>query len=318
MKRTLVAVIVTSITLVGGLLSTAVQAEDWPTKPITMYIGYKAGGGTDTVGRVLAKVLGREIGQQINVVNKPGAGGGIAAMAVARAKPDGYTLLMNPSSAISANPHVTKKVKVKPSDYEYAGMLTAFQSGLVAPMEAPYNNFDEWVEFARKNPGSKYSALSPFSRMTMQVIAKEKGLEVDIVPVKGGAGMLTVVLGGQVDLGYSGGIHSRHPDKIKMIVPTTAERQPATPDMPTLIEQGIPVTADSMTTLFAPAGTSDEIMDKLAAAVKVASEDQSVLDISEKTKFPIFYRNRADTIAEMEKQWESYKSVVESTGYQAK
>ena len=319
MKSALATSLSTAVALIAGLMFTTLShADDWPKKPVTMYIGYTAGGGTDTVGRVLAKVIGREIGQQINVVNKPGAGGGVAAMAVARAKPDGYTLLMNPSSAISANPHVTKKVKVKPEDYEYAGMLTAFQAGLVAPMDAPYNNFDEWVEFARKNPGSKYSALSPFSRMIMQVITEEKGLEVDIVPVKGGAGMLTVVLGGQVDLGYSGGIHSRHPNKIKMIVPTTAERQPATPDMPTLIEQGIPVTADSMTTLFAPKGTPDAIMDKLAAAVKTASEDPSVLDISKKTMFPIFYRNREDTMTEMAKQWESYKGVVEATGYQAR
>ena len=306
------------LSAVLAVFSSLAVAADYPTRPVTLYIGYKAGGGTDTVGRVFARVLGRELGQQVNVVNKPGAGGGVASMSVARAKPDGYTLLMNPSSSITANPHVTKKVRVKPQDYEYAGMLTAFQPAIVAPSDKPYNNFDEFVAYAKKNPGLKYAALNPFARMTMQVIAKEKGLDVNIIPVKGGAGMLAVVLGGQVDLAYSGGIHARHPGKIKLIVPLTSDRQPATPDVPTLAEQGVPVEANAMTTLLAPKGTPDAIMDKLAAAVKAASEDPTVLDISKKTMFPIFYRDRKAAYEEMLKQWDAYKSVVESTGFVAK
>ncbi|MCH9671724.1 MAG: tripartite tricarboxylate transporter substrate binding protein [Gammaproteobacteria bacterium] len=307
-----------AIGIIGALISNAVSAADWPTRPVTLYIGYKAGGGTDTVGRVFARVLGRELGQQVNVVNKPGAGGGVASMSVARAKPDGYTLLMNPSSSITANPHVTKKVKVKPEDFEYAGMLTAYQPALVSPSGAPFNSFEEFVAHAKENPGLKYAALNPFARMTMQVISEQKGLDISIVPVKGGAGMLAVVLGGQVDIAYSGGIHSRHPDKIKAIVPLTSERQPATPDMPTLAEQGVPVEANAMTTLLAPKGTPDAIMDKLAAALKVASEDPTILDISQKTMFPIFYRDRKAAMAEMQKQWGAYKAVVQSTGYVAK
>jgi tripartite-type tricarboxylate transporter receptor subunit TctC len=314
MLRSTIIALGVATALVAG---TAVAA-DYPNRPVTLYIGYKAGGGTDTVGRVFARVLGRELGQQVNVVNKSGAGGGVASMSVARAKPDGYTLLMNPSSSITANPHVTKKVKVKPEDFEYAGMLTAYQPALVAPIDAPFNNFEEFVAYAKKNPGVKYAALNPFARMTMQVIANQKSLKVSIVPVKGGAGMLAVVLGGQVQLAYSGGIHSRHPGKIKAIVPLTSDRQPATPDMPTLAEQGVPVEANAMTTLLAPKGTPDAIMDKLAAALKVASADPTILDISKKTMFPIFYRDRTAAMAEMKKQWKAYKKVVDSTGYVAK
>jgi tripartite-type tricarboxylate transporter receptor subunit TctC len=310
--------LILAFSVVSAFIALPVMAADWPTRPVTLYIGYKPGGGTDTVGRVFAKVLGRELGQQVNVVNKPGAGGGVASMSVARAKPDGYTLLMNPSSSITANPHVTKKVRVKPEDYEYAGMLTAYQPGLVAPIGAPFNTFDEFIAHAKKNPGLKYAALNPFARMTMQVIAKQKGIDVDIVPVKGGSGMLAVVLGGQVDLAYSGGIHSRHPTKIKGIVPLTSERQPGMPGVPTLAEQGVPVEANAMTTVLAPKGTPDAIMDKLAAAMKVASEDPTIHDISKKTQFPLFYRTRSEALAEMQKQWKAYKSVVDATGFKAK
>ena len=303
-----------ALALVAGTAS----AADYPTKPVNLYIGYKAGGGTDTVGRVFAKVLSRELGKQVNVVNKAGAGGGVAAMLVARAKPDGYTLLFNPSNSMTAGPHVTKKVKVKVEDFEYAGMLTAYQPALVAPSDAPFNNFAEFVSYAKANPGVKYAALHPLSRMAMQIIAKKHGLTINTVPVKGGSGMLNVVLGKQVDLAYSGGIHTRHPDKIKVLVPLTSERQAATPDLPNLLEQGIAYSANAMTTLAAPKGTPADIMSKLAAAIKAASADPLIADISAKTKFPIFYKDPAGTVAEMNAQWNAYKAIVESTGYKAK
>ena len=300
------------------LLAAPAIAADWPTKPITMVIGYKAGGGTDTVGRVVAKVLSRELGQQINVVNKPGAGGGVAAMQVARARNDGYTIMMLPSSSVTSGPHLSKKVRVKVDDFEYAGMITAFQPALVAPMNAPFNNWEEMIAHGKKVGSFKYSAFNPMSRMLGQYIEREYGIKFNIVPTKGGAGMLNVVLGGEVDLAYSGGIHSRHPDKIKAIVPVTSERQPATPDMKTLSEMGIPFAADAMATIFAPKGTSSAIMDKIAAAIKVASTDADVMDISKKTRFPIYYRDRKATLAEMKKQWDNYAGIVKAAGYVAK
>ncbi|MGB7302616.1 MAG: tripartite tricarboxylate transporter substrate binding protein [Burkholderiaceae bacterium] len=316
LRSTLIAA--AAVTAVTTLAVSTAQAADWPTKPVTMVIGYKAGGGTDTVGRVFAKVLSRELGQQVNVVNKPGAGGGVAAMQVARAKNDGYTIMMLPSNSVTSGPHVTKKVRVTVDDFEYAGMLTAFQPALVAPVGAPFNTWDEFLAFAKKKGEVTFATLHPFSRLVGQIIEKEKGIKLNIVPVKGGAGMLNVVLGNEVDLAYSGGIHTSHPDKIKVIAPVTSDRQAATPDIPTLREQGIPVAANAMTTLFAPKGTSDAIMNKLAAAVKVASTDPSVIDISNKTKFPLHYRDRKATTEEMKAQWDSYKAIIEATGYVAK
>jgi len=311
LKNTLIAAATTAALISSGV----VVAADWPTKPVTMLIGYKAGGGTDTVGRVFAKVLARELGKQVNVVNKPGAGGGVAAMQVARAKNDGYTILMLPSSSVTNNPHITSKVKVHPDDFEYAGMLTAFQPALVAPASAPFSNWQEFLEHGKKVGTVKYAALHPYSRVIGTYIGKQTGIKMNTVPVKGGAGMLTVVLGEQVDLAFSGGIHTRHPDKIKVIIPLTTERQQATPDMKTLKEEGMPLTSDAMTTIFAPKGTSAEIMDKLAAAVKVASADPAVLDISKKTQFPIFYRDRAAAKKEMMAQWENYEKIIKASGW---
>ncbi len=300
----------------AALISSGIAvAQEWPTKPVTMFIGYKAGGGTDTVGRVFAKVLSRELGQQVNVVNKPGAGGGVAAMQVARAKSDGYTIMMLPTTSVTINPHISSKVRVTPDDFEYAGMLTAFQSALVAPADAPFNNWQEFLAHGKKVGTVKYAALHPYSRVIGSFIEKQTGIKMNTVPVKGGAGMLTVVLGKQVDLAFSGGIHTRHPDKIKVIIPLTTERQPATPNMKTLKEEGIGLISDGMTTIFAPKGTPDAIMDKLAAAVKVASSDPLVLDISKKTLFPIFYRDREGAKKEMMHQWVNYEKIIKESGW---
>jgi tripartite-type tricarboxylate transporter receptor subunit TctC len=314
LKTTLIAASAAAAVLSSGIS----VAADWPTKPVTMLIGYKAGGGTDTVGRVFAKVLSRELGQQVNVVNKPGAGGGVSAMQVARAKNDGYTILMLPSTSVSLMPHTTSKVRVTPDDFEYAGMLTAFQAALVAPADAPFNNWQEFLAYGKKAGTIKYAALHPYSRVIGSFIAKETGIKMNTVPVKGGAGMLTVVLGNQVDLAFSGGIHTRHPDKIKVIVPLSSERQAATPDMKTLVEEGLPLYSNGMTTLFAPKGTSADIMKKLAAAVKVASTDPLVLDISKKTQFPIYYRDPVAAKTEMDQQWVDYEKIIKAAGWEKK
>ncbi|MCB1465251.1 MAG: tripartite tricarboxylate transporter substrate binding protein BugD, partial [Nitratireductor sp.] len=153
---------------ITGLVPAIAAAEDYPSKPITMYIGYNAGGQTDLVGRATAKVMSDQLGVPINVVNKPGAGGVVAAHELQKADPDGYTLLFHSNAVINAEPHMMKRVDFKPDDFEYAGMITAFQVGLATHKDAPYDSLEEFVAWAKENPGFAYGALSPASRMYME------------------------------------------------------------------------------------------------------------------------------------------------------
>ena len=299
----------------GGAMAADV---DYPTKPITMYIGYKAGGGTDTVGRVFAQFLARELGQQVNVVNQSGAGGGVAAMKVSRAKPDGYTLLFNPSSAVTAGPHITKNITVRIKDFEYAGTLAAFQGAIVSPKDAPYSNYKEFVAFAKKQGNVDYATISPFARMAMQVIAEKEGFQVNYVPAKGSADTMSMLMGKQIEVAYSGGVHARYPDEIKTVIPISRKRQPGSPDLPTLMENGVDISVDSQMLISAPKGTPDSIMNKLEKAVKAASEDESVKDIAQKMLYPIDFNGRADTLEEMKRQWQGYGQMVEVTGFKSK
>lgn len=303
---------------IGTAMAAGPVLAEYPDRPITLMIGYKAGGGTDTVGRVLAKVMGRELGQQVNILNKAGAGGGIATIKLKKAKPDGYTLLLNPSSSLTLNPYLVKKLTYKIDDYTYAGMLTAYQAAFVAPIDRPYNNLKEYFAYAKKNPGTKYAALNSTARMVMNVILKDTGLDISIVPVKGGAGMLTVVFGGHVDLAYSGGIHQQHPTKIKTISALTNARQPLRPDIPTLREDGYGFSLDSFTTMILPKKTPKSIVAKIEAALLTASKDPDILALSARVHFPMAYRNGADATAEMHRQWRSYGKLVKATGTTAK
>lgn len=310
------------LTFVAASFGTAVVAgpalAEYPDRPITMMIGYKAGGGTDTVGRVLAKVMGEDLGQQINIVNKAGAGGGIATIKLKKAKPDGYTILLNPSTSLTLNPYLVKKLTYKIDDYTYAGMLTAYQAALVAPIDRPYNNLKEFLAFAKKNPGTKYAALNSTARMVMNVITKDSGLDISIVPVKGGAGMLAVVFGGQVDLAYSGGIHQQHPTKIKLIAAGTSSRQPLGPNIPTLREDGYDMSFDSFTTLIVPKKTPKAIVAKLEAALAKAAKNPAIIALSARVSFPMAHRNGADATAEMHRQWRDYGKLIKATGTTAK
>ena len=303
----------TFIFILGSFFSLSAFAGDYPNKPIKLYIGYKAGGGTDTVGRVLAKVMSSELGQQVNIINKPGAGGCVAAMQVSKMKPDGYTLVMDPSSSVTWARHTNPKCKINVSELDYVGTIAQFNFGLVSHVSATYNSIDEFVEWSKGKTVS-YVLLSPGSKALMKYIAAEKGIKVNYVPAKGGADMIKLILGKQVDMSFSGGIHTRHPDKIKLIASVASYRHASAPNVKTLKESGIDVQAGAFHFVGGPKGMPSEVIAKLEAAMKVASKHATIKDISNKTKFPVAYNSSSDTAKIMKQQDESYRILTEKTG----
>ena len=301
------------VLLLGFLLGITNSYADYPNKPIKLYIGYKAGGGTDTVGRVLAKVMSKELGQQVNIINKPGAGGCVAAMQVSKMKPDGYSLIMDPSSSVTWARHTNPKCKIKVSELDYVGTIAQFNFGLVSHVSAPYNTIEEFVEWSKGKTVS-YVLLSPGSKALMKYIAAEKGIKVNYVPAKGGADMIQLILGKQVDMSFSGGIHTRHPDKIKLIASVASYRHASAPNIRTLKESGIDVEAGAFHFVGGPKGMSSNVIKKLEAAMKVASKHSSIKDISNKTKFPVVYNTSSQTSKIMKQQDESYRKLTEKTG----
>ena len=290
------------------------RADDYPSKPITMFVGYKAGGQTDLVGRATAKVLADVLGVPVNVVNKPGGGGVLAATELEKTAPDGYTMLFQASAVIDSEPFNLKRVTFTPDSFEYAGMITAYQQGLVTQKDQPFDDIAGFVEWAKANPGFSYASLSAGSRMYMEQIAKKNDLKVNIVPVKGGGDMINALLGNQVVLALSGGIHYKYPDQLKTVAALTTFRHPSAPDVPTIDEQGYELAMDNRTTLILPKGTPRPVLEKLSTALKACTTSEEFKKIVASADIPIFYFDLDQAKAEMQASYARNKRIFENAG----
>ena len=305
------------LAMVAGTVSwmtDAAQAEEYPSRPITMYVGYKAGGQTDLVGRAVARVLSDQLGVPVNVVNKPGSGGVVAAYQLQKATNDGYTLLFHANSVVNTAPFLMKRVTFKPDDFEYAGMITAYQAALAAHKGAPYDTVAEFVAWAKQNPGASFGSLSPAARMVMEEIAKKNQLDVNILPLKGGGDMMNALLGHQVALVMSGGIHYKYPDQLKSIAALTTFRHPSAPNVETIEEAGYPLGMDTRTTLFLPKGTSRSILERLSTALAAAETDEMFGKVVSAVNIPIMYKDLDAARDEMINGYAKNKAIFEGAG----
>ena len=305
-----------ALAMSAGLVLGA-QANDWPTKPITMLIGYKAGGGTDTKGRVLAKILTRELGQQVNVINRPGGGQAVALESFKNRPPNGDQFFFGAVSGITLNPQINSALKFDVDDYVYAGGLTEFQVSMITPADRPFRDIEGLVKYANEKGGIKYASLSPGAKIIMQTIAQKTGIKVDYIPTKGGRGMIQLILSGKVDFAYSGGIQSRYPGKSHTIAAASTQRLKNYPDVPTLIEEGFEGLAiDAPTVVAFPKGTDPAIVGKMEAALKVASTDPAMKKISDSIQMPINYMTAEEATQLASSSKAAIAKMLETIGYE--
>ena len=287
MTRTLAAILGT--TMLTLPLGTAL-AEDWPTRPLTMVIGFAPGGSTDIQGRVLANVMEEFLGQPVNVVNRPGAGSAVAFTQLANDTDEGHTFLFGGTTALTFTP-IIADVEYEIDDFEYLAALALGQNAIVTAAEQPFATFDEIIAHGKENPMT-YAQQTALDEAIIRRIAAEEGLDLAIVPTGGGGGMAPLVLGKEVDFAYSGGTHAQYTPTGEMVVAAfmSAERSPFYPDVPTLIELGYDYSIEDYRTIIVPAGTPDEAKERLIAAAEHASQAQAFIDITEgNTFFPVVF-----------------------------
>ena len=305
------AAAVASITLT--LAVTAAKAE-FPEGPVSLIVGYAAGGQTDILARAAAEIMAGEWGVPVSVVNQPGAGGAVALEKLRGAELDGYSVLFNATNAITATPYLQPTITYTADDFVYGGMLTTFQSAIVAPSGRPYETFDEFVEHAKSNPGMLFASLNPISRITAEEIMKAFDIDLNIVPVRGGGEMVAQVIGGQVDVAFSAGIHYRYPDEMNMLAAATKDRHRAKPDIPSLIELGVPVTVDFQTAIIAPTGTPDEIMREYGRVLEIVSKTEAFISLAASSNIPVTYYNSEAATAEIRRQDEAMRTLFANNG----
>lgn len=286
-RRTTLSVM--AATALVALCATGVaQAQsDYPNKPVRLVVPYAPGGATDVIGRVLAKQLSEALGQQFVVDNRAGAGGSLGAGQVAKSPADGYTLLMGAFTSHTINAALTPAVT--PFDihksFSHISVVGTVPLVFVVNPNVPAKSVKELVALAKEKPGSVTLASagngSP-QHLAIEMFKRQAQVDVVHVPYKGSGPALADLLGGQVNamIDTVPAAQSQiKAGKLRALATTTKERVPSIPDVPTVVEAGLPeMQVSSMFALSAPAGTPAAVVQKINAALKVILSKQDVKD----------------------------------------
>jgi tripartite-type tricarboxylate transporter receptor subunit TctC len=271
-----------ALILPQGVPAFALDAGNYPSRPVVMIVPFAPGGASDFVARMIQPGVSQLLGQQIVVDNRPGASGMVGTEAASRAAPDGYTIFLGNIGTISINPAVYANMRVKPDkDLAPVSICADTPSILITRLDFPANTVRELIAYVRANQG-KVTFASPGSstlnRLEMEVFKKDAGLDMVHLPYKGGAGpAVTDILGGHVDLMFttiSSALEYVKGSKVKALAVTTRERMPDLPDVPTMAELGWGnLVTSSWQGVLVPADTPRPIVDRLhAAIVKVLAD----------------------------------------------
>lgn len=249
------------------------------------------------------------------VVNRPGAGGSVAAAQVAVSDPDGYTVLFSGGRAISFNPLVSP-VDYTLDDFIFIGAVSLSQPAIVARGDSAYETLADAIADAAETTVS-YATQTTLDRLIISMIRGDAGVTIDIVPTQGGSGMVPLLLAGDIDFAYSGGIHAQYTESgdMKVLAALTSKRQEAYPDVPTLGELGYDVNMDDYRMLAVPAGTPDDVVARLEDALEAAAADEAFVDMSENTlRFPVAFIPGDELTELLHAQRDSYLPLVEAYG----
>lgn len=268
-----------------ALVPFAAQAQAaFPSKPITIVVGFSAGGTTDTLARIIGQYMGRELGQTVMIDNRPGAGGNIGSQMVARAPADGHTLLMGTVGTHAINQSLYKKMAFDPiKDFQPLSRVALVPNLLVAHPSQPFKNVKELIAHAKANPGKINFASSGNGtsiHLSAEMFNQMAGVDMQHIPYKGSAPALTDLLAGQTAIMFDNMpsvIGHVRAGKLRPLAVTTPQRSPALPDVPTVAEAGVPgFSATSWFGLLAPAGTPAPVVAKLNATILKALADPEV------------------------------------------
>ncbi len=273
MRLKSVATLLAALHCLSFLLAPEARAQAYPNKPIRLIVPYAPGGATDIIGRAAAAEISKTIGQQVVIENRPGAGGNLGAEMVARSAPDGYTMLVSPSSLHGITPFLYPKLSYDPNkDLTPVIVLGAFANVLVVNPGVKANSVSELIALIRSQPG-KISYASSGSGSTIhlsgEMFKHMLNLDIEHIPYKGSAPALTDLMGGQVQLMFDN-IPSAIPHirsgKLRALATTGSRRSASLPELPTMMEAGLPsYESTAWFGLVFPAGTPKAIVARMNA-----------------------------------------------------
>ena len=273
--RYLICLTLAGLALQSSGLHAADSAQPWPARPVTIVVTYPPGGGADLMARLIAPGLGRELGQTVIVENRPGAGGQIGASYVAKAAPDGYTLMVDASS-YAVNPSLYPRLPYDPTKaFRAVGVLARYPNVLVANPAFPAANVKDVLALARQKPGTvAFASSGNGSAQHLSGVLFEQRAGVDLlhVPYKGGGPAMTDVIAGQVPLFFANVASSLQHIKAGKLWPlavTSHNRTSALPNVPTMQEAGVAgYEVYEWNAAFLPAATPEAVVTRLSDALQ--------------------------------------------------
>jgi tripartite-type tricarboxylate transporter receptor subunit TctC len=280
--------------------SVPVGAQEYPTKPIEVVVGYAPGGGTDMVSRAIADVAAKYMGQPLVVNNKPGATGIIGSQYVYNAKPDGYTILVAGGSETVSVPHF-KDLPFNPiTDFDPVIRLMVERVGFYVRTDSPWKTMKDFIADAKQNP-DKYlygtSGVGGLHHAAVLVTEKRTGIRLTHVPQKGGAENLTALAGGHVSVAMASPNEAYalvQGGRVRCLALTALERSPTEPNAPTMRELGYDVYIDNQKGFVVRKGVPEPIRQKLHDAVKKAFDDPQFKANAQKLQLELSYLNGED------------------------
>jgi len=279
------AAIAAASVLALGALTTGAQAQDsWPSKPIRLVVPFSPGGVTDNSARLVAEYLGKRLGQNVVVDNKPGASGNIGTALVKSAAPDGYTLVLGFDGTMVINPNVFAKLPFDTlKDFTPIGKIGDATLILVAHPDAPIKNLAGLIALSKSTPGGLSfgtSGTGGTPHIAGELLKLKTGANLVHVPYKGGGQALTDVIGGTIPLVYTAvaGAHGFvKSGRLRAVAVSSAQRSSALPDVPTFIEAGLPdFVVNSWVGLLAPVGLPPSVVNRLNTDLNAVLNDPAV------------------------------------------
>ncbi len=275
----------------------------WPTKPITMIVPFPPGGLADLVARPVAEAMSRDLGQPVVIENKAGAGGGIGMAYTAKAKPDGYTVVMALSS-FTVIPEADALLGRTPmfalTDLRPIARYTADPTVLAVRADAPWQTVQQFVDDAKKRPGAiNYGSSGNYGTMhvPMEILAQNAGIKLTHIPFTGAGPAVVALLGGQIDAVSTGPatvLQQVKAGKLRVLAHWGNDVLPALPELASLKNAGINAEYAQWSGLFIPAGTPEPIAQRLRAAARAAAQDAKVKEVILGAGSPVLYQDSPD------------------------
>jgi tripartite-type tricarboxylate transporter receptor subunit TctC len=314
------------IFLAAGLVAAAglaVAQAAYPSKPITMIVPFPPGGLADIVGRPVAEALGRELAQPVVIENKSGAGGGIGMAQVAKAPPDGYTILMALSS-YSVLPEADS-ILGRQQMYAYNALrpvarITADPTVLAVRADAPWKTVQDFIEDARKRPGAiNFGSSGNYGTMhvPMEILKQVTNVRMTHIPYTGAGPAVVALLSGQVDAVASGPatvLQHVKAGKLRVLAHWGTSRLETMPDVPSLKQAGYDAEYAQWSGLFVPAATPEPIVQRLRAAARAAANDTKVKEVIMNAGSPVLYQDTPEFEKYVQNDVKRMQDVVKRIG----